>query len=88
MSGDLHSGCPVLLDLHRILLSGSDPEELMPLLLRKKVIVCSEVGSGIIPVSPEPTQARILTGKLCSQLAQKASRVVRVICGIPVVLKS
>ena len=87
MSGDLHSGCPVLLDLHRLLQNGSDPEELMPLLLRKKVIVCSEVGSGIIPVSPELTRARVLTGKLCNQLAQQASSVVRILCGIPTKIK-
>ena len=89
MSTDISDACPVLLDLHRVVLScGSKPEDMVPLLLRKKVIICNEVGSGIIPVSKDLTRARVLTGKLCSQLAQEASRVVRVICGIPVVLKS
>ncbi len=88
MSGDVHSDCPVLLDLHKAVMAcNGKTEDLMPLLLRKKVIICNEVGSGIIPVSKELTRARVQTGKLCSELAQQASRVVRVICGIPVVLK-
>lgn len=80
---DLHSDCPALLDLHRVVKTCSNPEDLLPLLLQKKVIVCSEVGSGIIPVSRELTRARVLTGKLCSQPAQQAGCVVRVLCGIP-----
>ena len=88
MNADVFSSCPVLLDLHKTVMSwSSSPEELMPYLLRKKVILCSEVGSGIIPVSRDLTQARIQTGKLCSELAQQASSVIRILCGIPTVLK-
>lgn len=88
MNTDVFSSCPVLLDLHKTVMSwGSSPDELMPYLLRKKVILCSEVGSGIIPVSRDLTQARIQTGKLCSELAQQASSVIRILCGIPTVLK-
>ena len=88
MNADVFSSCPVLLDLHKVVMScGGNPEELMPLLLRKKVILCSEVGSGIIPVSRELTRARVLTGKLCSELAQQADCVIRVLCGIPTILK-
>ena len=88
MSTDILSDCPVLLDLHKAVMSCSgDPEALMPHLLRKKVIICSEVGSGIIPVSRELTHARVLTGKLCSQLARQAGSVIRILCGIPTVLK-
>lgn len=88
MSADIFSDSPVLLDLHKAVMNWSgNPEEMMPRLLEKKVILCSEVGSGIIPVSRELTQARITTGKLCSQLAQQASSVIRILCGIPTVLK-
>lgn len=88
MSDDLYADCPVLLNLQNILLK--QPEitpELIELLKQKKVIVCNEVGSGIIPVSKELTQARVLTGTVCSRLAQEASKVIRVLCGIPTILK-
>lgn len=88
MSTDISDNCPVFLDLHKAVMSCSgDPEVLIPYLLRKKVVICSEVGSGIIPVSRELTRARVLTGKLCSQLARQADTVIRIICGIPMVLK-
>lgn len=88
MSRDLHSGCPVLLDLQQLMLEHPGPvEELMPLLRKKKVILCNEVGSGIIPVSPELTRARVQTGTLCCRLARQAGQVVRVICGIATILK-
>ena len=88
MSIDIYDDCPVLLDLHKAVMScSSDPEDLMPFLLRKKVIICSEVGSGIIPVSPELTQARVQIGKQCSELAQQVDCVIRMICGIPTQLK-
>lgn len=88
MSTDIYDTCPVLLDLHRVVMSWSgSPETLMPLLFRKKVIVCSEVGSGIIPVSPDLTRARVQTGKLCSEAAQQAASVIRILCGIPIKLK-
>ena len=88
MSTDIYDDCPVLLDLHKAVMScSSDPEDLMPFLLRKKVIVCSEVGSGIIPVSPELTQARVQIGKQCNELAQQVDCVIRMICGIPTRLK-
>lgn len=88
MSTDFSDNCPVLLDLHRVVMAwDGDPKDLMPFLLRKKVIICSEVGSGIIPVSPELTQARVQIGKQCNELAQQVDCVIRMICGIPTQLK-
>ena len=56
-------------------------------LLGKEVVVCDEVGSGIIPLSARDRQAREATGRLCIQLAARATRVVRLVCGIPTVIK-
>ena len=67
-----------------------DPDhapELFDRLLAKDVVVCDEVGSGIIPLELRDRQAREATGRLCIRLAAHADRVVRLVCGIPVVIK-
>jgi adenosyl cobinamide kinase/adenosyl cobinamide phosphate guanylyltransferase len=67
-----------------------DPDhapELLDALLSKEVVVCDEVGSGIIPLSARDRKAREATGRLCIQLAARATRVVRLVCGIPTVIK-
>jgi len=51
------------------------------------VVVCDEVGSGVIPLEKRDREAREATGRLCVLLAREAERVVRVVAGIPVVLK-
>ena len=67
-----------------------DPDhapELFDRLLAKDVVVCDEVGSGIIPLELRDRQAREATGRLCIQLATRATRVIRLVCGIPTVIK-
>ena len=67
-----------------------DPEradDLLPALLQKEVVACSEVGSGVIPLHYEQRRAREATGRLCVQLAARAETVVRLVAGIPVVIK-
>ena len=56
-------------------------------LLQKEVVVCDEVGSGVIPLERSEREAREATGRLCIQLAQRASRVVRLVCGLATVIK-
>lgn len=62
-------------------------EELLALLLQKDVVICNETGNGIVPVDKDERFARELTGRLCIQLAARAEKVVRVVCGIPQVIK-
>jgi len=62
--------------------------DLLPQLLEKEIIICNEVGSGIIPISEDDRYWREATGRLCNALAQRANRVVRVICGIPLTIKN
>lgn len=67
-----------------------DPEgadALLPELLKKEAVTCCEVGSGVIPVRYEQRQAREATGRLCIQLAARAEKVVRMVAGIPTVIK-
>ncbi len=56
-------------------------------LCKKEVVICCEVGSGIIPAEYEQRRIREATGRLCVQLAQRADTVVRMVCGIPTVIK-
>ena len=60
---------------------------LLPALLEKEIVICNEVGSGVIPMDPKQRQSREMTGRLCILLAQRAEKVVRLICGIPQIIK-
>ena len=71
-------------------LVAQDPEgtdALLPELLKKEAVACCEVGSGVIPVRYEQRQNREATGRLCIQLAARAEKVVRMVAGIPTVIK-
>lgn len=46
------------------------------------VIICDEVGCGVVPLRREERQWREATGRLCCTLAQQADRVDRVLCGL------
>lgn len=66
--------------------AASAPQLLAPL-LEKQVVICCEVGNGVIPLAYETRLAREAVGRLCVQLAQQAQCVVRMVCGIPTVIK-
>ena len=51
------------------------------------VILCDEVGCGVVPVDPAERTWREEVGRLCCDLAQKAERVERIFCGLSMVLK-
>ena len=51
------------------------------------VILCDEVGSGVVPLAEEDRTWRERVGRTCCALAERASCVVRIWCGIPMVLK-
>lgn len=67
--------------------AGEQWESLVPLLSQKEVVVCQEVGGGVVPLDETARQMREYTGRLCTALAERADRVVRVFCGIPTVIK-
>ena len=51
------------------------------------VILCDEVGCGVVPVDPAERAWREEVGRLCCDLAQRAQRVERIFCGLSMVLK-
>ena len=79
---------PVVYNLQDILRENPDDWlSLLPILREKDVVVCNEVGSGVVPISKNEAIWREATGRLCVQLAKDALRVVRVVCGLPTVVK-
>ena len=62
-------------------------DELLPSLERKDVVICNEVGSGVIPVERGERVGREAAGRLCVRLAQRADCVVRMVSGLPMVIK-
>lgn len=51
------------------------------------VIIMNEVGGGIIPIEKAERKKREAAGRIGCMLAEKAETVVRLVCGIPTVLK-
>lgn len=72
------------------LLEGKNPQKLTERLISANpevIILCDEVGCGVVPIRREERLWRETVGRLCCQLAQQAERVERVFCGIPMRLK-
>lgn len=51
------------------------------------IILCDEIGCGVVPVDKADRLWREATGRLCCALAGRADHVVRIFCGIPTPLK-
>ncbi len=71
--------------VRRKLAEGKSPEELTGGLMRKNpdsIIICDEIGNGIVPVDAAEREYRERTGRILCGLAGQASRVERIVCGI------
>ena len=51
------------------------------------ILICDEVGCGVVPVEPAQRARREAVGRLCCRLEERAERVERIFCGLPMVLK-
>lgn len=51
------------------------------------IVICDELGCGVVPLERAERDWREHTGRLCCDLAAKASQVDRIFCGIPMRLK-
>jgi adenosylcobinamide kinase / adenosylcobinamide-phosphate guanylyltransferase len=61
-----------------------------PVLLRLcavPVVIATECGCGLIPLTSRERRVREQTGRLNCALAERAEHVIRIICGIPQVIK-
>lgn len=77
---------PVAVDVQDMVRERSK-EDLLALLKDKRVVVCDEVGCGIVPLDPGDRAWRERVSRLCCDLAVHADTVVRMVCGIPQVIK-
>lgn len=67
------------------LLDGGCPEEEVQSFVDRCgdcIIICDEIGNGIVPMEAFERKYRERTGRMLIQLAQRAEEVERVICGI------
>ena len=51
------------------------------------VIVSNELGYGVVPCEPTDRRWREAVGRICTELAKNAAQVIRVVCGIGMILK-
>ncbi len=52
-----------------------------------EVVIATEVGGGVVPTDPAERAAREAAGRLACLLAARAACVIRVFCGLPMILK-
>lgn len=84
-------GKPVLNNLQgavrSALAEGKTQEQILAELAGHAVIISDEVGCGVVPVDRFEREWRETVGRICCLLAKDAEQVVRVFCGVPMVLK-
>lgn len=51
------------------------------------MIVCDEVGYGLVPMEKADRIYRETTGRICTKLAAFSEKVERIVCGIPMTIK-
>ena len=83
------AGQMIVNHLHRYireqLRQGTDPEAMIENFGKEHpdcILICDEIGNGIVPMEAEERIYRERTGRILEQLAAQADEVVRVVCGI------
>lgn len=69
---------------NRMVSGGCPEDEIMSFLNCNEdcIIICDEIGNGIVPIEPFEREYRERTGRILVQLAMRAEEVERIICGI------
>lgn len=83
-----------IVGLHRFIRKemkkGRTQEALMALMTQldpEVILVTDEVGYGVVPLDPFDRSFREVVGRICTELAARSSRVTRIVCGVPSVIK-
>ena len=74
-------------DVQNLAADCADLNALADKLAEREMVIATEVGGGVVPIDAGERAAREAAGRLSCLLAQRAERVVRVFCGLPMVLK-
>jgi adenosyl cobinamide kinase/adenosyl cobinamide phosphate guanylyltransferase len=81
---------PIWTGLETWLKTTEDPWPALEELLKQNpavIILCDEVGCGVVPMERAERAWRERVGRVCCELARRADRVERLCCGLPVCLK-
>jgi adenosylcobinamide kinase/adenosylcobinamide-phosphate guanylyltransferase len=62
-------------------------EALADELASKEIVIADEIGCGLVPLDASEREKRERAGRLACMLAERADKVIRVVCGCPQVLK-
>ena len=76
--------------IRREMKAGEAMEDFAERLIQKNpelVIVCNEIGYGLVPIDAFERKFREQTGRICTKLAAFSKRVDRVVCGIANTIK-
>lgn len=76
--------------VRRWIRDGKSPQELTGAILDSKsalIIVCDEIGCGLVPTDAFEREYRESVGRICTEIADNADEVYRVVCGIGVRIK-
>lgn len=76
--------------LRKLTESGGDACSEIDSLLCKNpdiIIISNEIGCGVVPIDKPDREYREAVGRACCYLADKAERMIRVVCGIGQVIK-
>lgn len=84
-SKNILDNCKVLYDLHE--LEFLNQEKVICSLLEKEIVICNEIGCGLVPINKNDRVQRENMGRLCIELAQKSECVYRVYAGIGIKIK-
>lgn len=89
LPAETDAGQVIVNHLHRYireqLRQGTDPEKAIEDFLKNHpncILICDEIGNGIVPMEAEERTYRERTGRILEGLAVQADEVVRVVCGI------
>ncbi|MCC8179617.1 MAG: bifunctional adenosylcobinamide kinase/adenosylcobinamide-phosphate guanylyltransferase [Planctomycetes bacterium] len=81
-------GKQVVDNLHHLLRDGAvDADAVIAACKNKRIVICDEVGCGIVPLDPAEREWRDRVGRACAALAADAEQVVRLVCGLPQIIK-
>ncbi|MCR5109115.1 MAG: bifunctional adenosylcobinamide kinase/adenosylcobinamide-phosphate guanylyltransferase [Lachnospiraceae bacterium] len=87
-TGETYDDC--VFDAEMLVADTMSDEEIKILadhLASKRAVTASEIGSGVVPTDKSQREFRERAGLLSGLLAQRADTVIRMICGIPQILK-
>mgnify|MGYP000884520578 FL=1 len=76
--------------IRQLLARGEDSGQYVEKLMQQNpeaIILCDEIGMGIVPLSRDDRAWREAVGRACCRIAAQASQVIRVVCGLEQQLK-